>query len=208
MKEKIKMIVFVLVLGSVLTAALVSVDAFTDPYIKVNKIKKLQRSVLKAAGIDYEEEGLDAVFTAKIKAIAYPDEMQNEDAAADAKKRFYVTTAGEVIFEYRGSGLWDEIYGAIAFKPDLETIKGITIIFQRETPGLGSRIGDAEFLDQFKDKKAFPRIIIAPEGTASGENEVDGITGATLSCNAFEAILNSELQKYIPAIAAWKESLK
>ncbi len=206
MKEKIKMIVFVLVLGSVLTAALVSVDAFTAPYIKVNKIKKLQRSVLKAAGIDYEKEALDEVFTAKIKAIAYPDEMQDEDAPEDAKKKFYVVTAsGEVIFEYRGPGLWDEIYGAIAFKPDLETIKRITIIFQREPPGLGSRIGDAEFLDQFKGKKAFPRIIIAAEGTASGENEVDGMTGATLSCNAFEAILNSELPKYIRAI---RESLK
>ncbi len=208
MKEKVLMIVFVLVLGSVLTIALVSVDAFTDPYIKANKVKKLQRSVLKAAGIDYEGEDPNAVFTAKITAIAYPDEMQDEDATEDEKKKFYVTAAGEVIFEYRGSGLWDEIYGAIAFKPDLETIKGVTIIFQRETPGLGGRIEDAEFLDQFKGKKAFPEIVIAAQGTASGENEVDGMTGATLSCNAFEAILNSELQKYIPAIAAWKESLK
>jgi len=40
---------------------------------------------------------------------------------------------------------------------------------------------------------------------ASGENEVDGMTGATLSCNAFEEILNSELPKYIRAI---RESLK
>lgn len=208
MKEKIKMIVFVLVLGSVLTAALVSVDAFTDPYIKANMRKKLQKSILGAAGIDYGEEDPNTVFTAKIKAIAYPDEMQDKNATEDEKKKFYVTAGGEVIFEYRGSGLWDEIYGAIAFKPDLETIKGITIIFQGETPGLGGRIGDAEFLDQFKDKKAFPRIVIAAQGTASGENEVDGMTGATLSCNAFEAILNSELQKYIPAIRVWKESLK
>ncbi len=207
MKEKIKMIVFVLVLGSILTAALVSVDAFTEPYIKANMRKKLQKSVLKAAGIDYEGDP-NVVFTAKITAIAYPDEMQVEDATEDEKKKFYRTAGGEYLFEYRGSGLQDEIYGAIAFEPDLVTIKGVTIVSQKETPGLGGRIGEQQFLDRFKGRKIFPELRITRAGEASGENEVDGLTAATLSCNLFEGILNSESRKYIPAIEVWKESLK
>jgi len=82
----------------------VSVDAFTEPYIKANMRKKLQKSVLEAAGIDYEGKDPNAIFTAKITAIAYPDEMQDKNATEDEKKKFYVTTAGEVIFEYRGPG--------------------------------------------------------------------------------------------------------
>ena len=205
MKEKIKMIVFVLVLGTVLTAALVSVDAFTAPYIEANMRKKLQKSILGAAGIDYEGKDPDAVFTAKITAIAYPDAMQDEDATEDEKKKFYRTAAGEFIFEYRGSGLQGEIYGAIAFKPDLKTIMGVTIVKQEETPGLGGRIAEPIFLDRFRGRKIFPELKITGPGKAKGENEVDGLTGATLSCNAFEKMLNSESRKYIPAI---EESIK
>ena len=58
---------------------------------------------------------------------------------------------------------------------------------------------------QFKGKKFFPELRIQSPGKASGDNEVDGISGATLSCNALEVMLNSESKKYIPAI---KESLK
>ncbi len=205
MKEKIKMIVFVLVLGSVLTAALVSVDAFTEPYIKANMRRKLQESVLKAAGIDYEGKDPNTVFSTKIEAIAYPDAMQDKNATEDEKKKFYRTAVGDYIFEYRGSGLQDEIYGAIAFKPDLVTIKGVTIVSQKETPGLGGRIGEQQFLDRFMGRKIFPELRITGAGKAKGENEVDGLTGATLSCNAFEEILNSESRKYIAAI---KESMK
>ena len=205
MKDKIKMIVFVLVLGSILTAALVSVDAYTEPMIKENMKKKLQASILKAAGISFTEETRSDVFSKEMQVKVFPDELQDEGATEEEMKKFYVTKTGDFVFEYRGSGLQDEIYGAIAFAPDLETIKGITIVKQNETPGLGGRIADAEFLDQFKNKKVFPELRITRQGKASGENEVNGITGATMSCNAFEELLNKEVQKYIPAI---KESLK
>ncbi len=205
MKEKIKMIVFVLVLGSVLTAALVSVDAFTDPYIKANTRKKLQESILKAADIAFTDETLDEVFSKEMEGRLFPESLQIKGAEEEDKKKFYVTKAGDYIFEYRGSGLQDEIYGAIAFKSDLVTIKGVTIVSQKETPGLGGRISERQFLDRFMGRKIFPQLRITKAGKAKGENEVDGMTGATLSCNAFEQILNSESRKYIQAI---NESLK
>ena len=205
MREKITMIVFVLVLGSVLTAALVIVDDFTAPYIKANTRRKLQESILEAGGISYEGKDPNTVFAAEIEAIAFPEQVQGEDATEDEKKKFYRTTGGEYIFEYRGSGLQGEIYGAIAFNPDLETIKGVTIVKQEETPGLGGRIAEQQFLNRFMSRKIFPELRITKAGNAKGENEVDGLTGATLSCNAFEKMLNSESRKYIAAI---KESMK
>ncbi|MBE0536612.1 MAG: FMN-binding protein [Phycisphaerae bacterium] len=205
MMDKVKMIAFVLVLGAVLTTALVSVDAFTAPFIKANQAKRLQQSILKAAEIEFTEASLEQVYSEKITAKAYPDAMQTAGVAEENKKKFYLTQTGDVIFEYRGSGLQDEIYGVIAFEPDVETIKGITIVSQKETPGLGGRIAESEFLEQFKGKKFFPQFRIRPPGKASGINEIDGLTGATLSCNALEALLNKETNTYIPAI---KESLK
>jgi len=185
MNEKVKMIVFVLVLGSVLTVALVSVNAFTDPYIRKNKETKLRKSVLDAFGIEFTKDRIDEVFEANI------------ETRTREQKDFYVTKAGEVAFEISGSGLWGPIEGAIAVYADLKTIKGITIIHQEETPGLGGRIAEADFLDRFKNKKLLPELLILPAGKASGENQVEAITGATLSCKAFELIINDEAKKYL-----------
>jgi len=189
MKEKLIMILFVLVLGSILSTALVSVDAYTAPLIEKNKVKKLRISVLKALDIIYFEDKVDEVFS------------ENVTKKNQGEKEFYVARAGgEVAFEIYGSGLWGPIHGIVALMPDLKTIKGITIIHQEETPGLGGRIAEAEFLDKFKTKKVFPSLMIQPPGKASQNNEVDGITGATLSCKAFEEILNSEIKKYVSVI--------
>lgn len=200
MKEKLQMILFVLVLGAVLTTALVTVDAVTEPYIKANRVKKLQKSVLAVAGIEYTEETREQVFSESIEAKDFPDALQPKGATEEDKARYYITSDKQIIFEFHGNGLQGEIHGAIALMDDLETIRGITIIKQEETPGLGGRIGEAEFLDRFKNKKLFPELRIVREGKAIGVNEVDGITGATLSCDALQDILNSESKKYIPAI--------
>jgi Na+-transporting NADH:ubiquinone oxidoreductase subunit C len=205
MIDRFKMIAFVLVLGAVLTTALVSVNAFTLPYIMANQKKKLQESVLKAAEIEFTKADMEQAFSEQIKPVAYPDALQPAGVTEETRRHFYLTHAGEIIFEYRGSGLQDEIYGVIAFEPDLETIKGITIVRQRETPGLGGRIKEKQFLDRFKNKKVVPVFRIKPPGKASGDSEIDGMTGATLTCNALETLLNKEVKKYIPAI---KESLK
>jgi len=200
MKDKLRMILFVLVLGAILTSALVTVDAITAPYIAANQLKKLQKSVLDVATIVYTEENREQVFAESIRTKLFPDRLQPKDAEEEKKLRYYVTSNNQVIFEFKGSGLQGEIHGAIALMEDLDTIKGVTIIKQEETPGLGGRIGEAQFLDQFKNKKIFPELRITRQGKASGINEVDGITGATLSCNALQQVLNSESQKYIPAI--------
>lgn len=200
MKDKIKMIVFVLVLGAALTSVLVTVDAITAPYIARNKIKKVQESVLTAAGIDYTEETRESVFSSEVQERLFPDELQKEDAKDDEKKKYYVMSDGKVVFEFHGSGLQGPVHGAIALDKDLETIKGITIIHQEETPGLGGRIAEAEFLNRFRNKKLFPVFRIRRPGKASGVNEIDGISGATLSCMALEDMLNKEYKKYVPAI--------
>ena len=51
------------------------------------------------------------------------------------KEKFYILSV-------RGSGLWDEIWGNIAVKSDLNTIAGVTFDHKGETPGLGAEIKD------------------------------------------------------------------
>lgn len=200
MKDKLQMILFVLVMGAVLTTALVIVDKITEPYIRANRLKKLQESVLGVANIEYKEENREQVFAESIEEKLFPENLQPKDAAEDKKLKYYVTATNQIVFEFHGNGVQGPIHGAMALMDDLNTIKAIMIIKQGETPGLGGRIAEAKFLDRFKNKKLFPELRIAREGKASGINEVDGITGATFSCDALQDVLNNESQKYIPAI--------
>ena len=190
MKEKISMIVFVLILGVILTTALVAVDHYTGPRIKKNQELKIKTRVLGVLGITYKKDNVEESFSENIEIRG----IENKD--------FYVSKDGNIAFEIAGSGLWGEITGVLAVSSsDLETIEGIAIIHQEETPGLGGRIAEVEFLNTFKGKKLLPALTILPANKkAVGENEVDGITGATLTGKAFETILNTEAMKYLPLL--------
>lgn len=187
MKEKVSMIIFVLILGAILTSALVAVDNYTAPRIERNKTFKVKMRVLDALEIPYTKDEVEEKFS------------ENVGIKKAEEKTFYISQDNSIAFEISGSGLWGPVQGILALLPDLETptIKGISIIHQEETPGLGGRIAEKDFLDKFKGKKISPEIRIQLPGKASGESEVDGITGATLSSKAFETIINSQSKKYI-----------
>jgi len=61
---------------------------------------------------------------------------------------------------------------------DETTIKGITIISQSETPGLGSRIAESSFASKFAG------LNIGDVALKQDGGEIDGITGATISSGA------------------------
>jgi RnfABCDGE-type electron transport complex G subunit len=192
MKSKITMILFVLILGSSLTTALVTVDNITREPIARNKIKKLQKGILSSLNIEYGENDPNKIFSANVETII---------TKGDEAKKFYRSkTSGDIAFEISGTGVQGQIEATIALSSDLERIRGLSIVGQKETPGLGSRIGETEFLNKFKDKNIKNGLAIVAAGKAAADNEVDGITGATLSCNAFEDILNNETKRYVPMI--------
>ena len=126
MKSKLSMILFILILGSTLTTALVSVDNFTREPIARNKAKKLQKSILSLLGFAYTKDSLSESFSENIKTHKL------------AEVTFYqAKTSGYLAFEIHGMGLWGPIHGTIALTPNLQKIHGISIIHQEETPGLG-----------------------------------------------------------------------
>jgi Na+-transporting NADH:ubiquinone oxidoreductase subunit C len=189
MKEKILMIVFVIVVGSVLTAGLIVVSAVTNPVIEANNLKVMKMSVLSVLELPYSEGDLETVFS------------ENVDAKTKDGRTVYVSKSGEVAFSIAGSGLWGPVEGVMGLKSDLKTVKRILINHQEETPGLGSRIADDNFLSRFDDKTVVPSLEIVAAGKAAADNQIDGITGATLSGKALEAILNNEIKKYQQLLA-------
>ncbi len=111
------------------------------------------------------------------------------------------STPHDIGFVFNGLGFWDRIIGILVLSNDLSEIKSIEILDQKETPGLGARIEESWFKDQFKSipldwtKPANSRIIFGQK-TANGK-VINGITGATQTSSALQRILNSELERFI-----------
>lgn len=110
------------------------------------------------------------------------------------------------ILSIRGNGLWDEIWGNIALKEDLTTIAGATFDHKGETPGLGAEIKDnPTFPNRFKGKKIFDDTgvftsieIKKTGGTANNPYAVDGISGATVTADGVEEMIERCIKYYLP----------
>lgn len=189
MEERVRVIIFVLLLGTVTGSLLVAVNWFTEPIIAAREELRIKTSVMDALEIPYREETAEEVFDEKIEVFT------REGVTYYRQKEEHA-----VAFIFSGPGLWGPISGVIALENDLETIRGINIVSQQETPGLGGRIGEEEFLAQFKGKVVLPSVRITPEGEAEREHEVDGITGATETSRALESLLNRSIRAHLEII--------
>ena len=187
--KALRIFIFVLVMGTVSGAMLVGINAFTLPLIQKNEEFELKSSVLDVLEIPHEKPGVVKIFDEQVKVIKKVNLV------------FYNAADGSVAFEFHGPGLWGPISGIISLEKDLKTIRKIKVTYQEETPGLGSRIAEQNYLKQFKNKEMLPRLVFMPEGKASGKNQVDAITGATGSSRAFEKLINENVQKYLSALS-------
>jgi Na+-transporting NADH:ubiquinone oxidoreductase subunit C len=111
---------------------------------------------------------------------------------------------GYYIVSVRGNGLWDEIWGNIALKEDLNTIAGASFDHKGETPGLGAEIKDnPAFPAQFKGKEIYDEgeyvsVTVRKGGARDPQHEVDGISGATVTADGVTEMLYRGIKYYEP----------
>lgn len=100
-----------------------------------------------------------------------------------------------------GPGFQDTIRVLFGYQPARDKVVGMWILESRETPGLGDKIyKDSEFVANFDDLSSKPEIVTVKKGNKSALNEVDAITGATISSKAVVRIINQ-------GIAKWRDRL-
>lgn len=74
-------------------------------------------------------------------------------------------------------------------------VTGVCIISHGETPGLGAKATEAEFLDQYKGKSTAEPLTVTKTGAAA-DTEIDAITGATKTSNGVTAGVNRAFAYY------------
>ncbi len=103
-------------------------------------------------------------------------------------------TAGEVIGYVinvtSGEGYGGDISFAMGIQTD-GTLNGISFLSIGETPGLGMKADTDEFKSQFAGKQA--ESIVYTKTGASADNEIDAISGASVTTNAVTNGVNAGL---------------
>ena len=157
---------------------------------------------LKSDGtIDDDIEAFDINLALEVKKDSETQRFPLYIANVENEK-FYV-------IPLRGAGLWAEIWGYIALREDINTIKGVSFDHKSETAGLGAEITEDWFINSFNEEKIkdlqgeFVGIYVSktnndPENNDKTDNEIDAISGATITGDGVSDMITERVQNYLP----------
>jgi len=149
----------------------------------------LRRAVRAATGLPkLADSELPAWFDAAVTVVATNGHYR---VAAPEEEQPPVD-----VFIRSGAGLWGRIDAAVGVinSDDGPTLAGVAFLDQNETPGLGARITEDWFTAQVRGKRGTIRLV--PEKTRSeAPDEIDAITGATVTSTAVRDIFNRVLSQ-------------
>lgn len=102
-----------------------------------------------------------------------------------------------IILPVRGYGLWSTLYGFVALEADANTIVGLGFYEHGETPGLGGEVDNPSWKQKWSGKLAYRDGEVAIEVLKGAVNpassdaawQVDGLSGATLTTNGVENLV-------------------
>lgn len=186
-------IIFMALLTAIFTLILSYLNYSTADKIALLQGADLQKKILYVFDIDLssdEAEDIKKVFDEKIESEEIDDEIIYT-FKEDGEVKGYA-------FPATGPGLWGTINAYVGITSDYSEILGLEFITQDETPGLGGRITEEWFKDQFRginltDTVDNDYVIYKP---ASGGN-VDAIAGATLTSKSVSNLVNKDMYNFI-----------
>jgi len=91
-----------------------------------------------------------------------------------------------------GQGFADRIALLIGLDARLDTITGLYVLEQKETPGLGNYITSEDFRARFAGKPTDQPVAIV-KSEPQADNEIRALTGATVSSESVAAIVNGTI---------------
>ena len=98
-------------------------------------------------------------------------------------------------------GFQDVIDVLFGYDPRTGTVLGMSVLRHMETPGLGDKIiTDREWVRQFEG--AEPPLVDTKPGEAEEPQEIDMITGATISARTVVLAINEAVERWQPILEA------
>ncbi len=194
-KSPVYVLSFMAAICLVFGTGIAIVHAATQGLLAKNAVLHRNRVLCRAFDLPVDGTSADAYQQAVDQHLVAEEQ--------DGRAVYRRTTPGQesLGFEFGGMGFWDRIEGVIVLSPDLQTVRNIQFLDQKETPGLGARIEESWFTDQFKglqidwDNPRGDRLVVGTSPDPDPKNRVDAITGATQTSMALGRFLNDELDR-------------
>ncbi|MBE0478507.1 RnfABCDGE type electron transport complex subunit G [Candidatus Aerophobetes bacterium] len=176
MKKSHHMILTLTLIGVISSGALVGVYTYTYPAIEANRQKALEEAIFQVL----------------------PGAERYETIIKDEKKIYQgIDSAGNIVgyaFVGEAPGYQGIIKLMIGVEPEFKKTFAIQVLESVETPGLGQKIDEPGFRQQFHGLHITPYVeLVKREPVAP--NQIQAITGATISSETVVSIVNSTINK-------------
>ncbi len=189
-------IIFMTLVTAVFIALLASLNYATADTILHNQESQLQQKILYIFGILPDEgtdKDIEKIFNERVIEKQW-GELSGYALTEGGQEAAYAVPI-------KGPGLWGSIIGFIGLNKNYTEIIGIEFVTQSETPGLGGRISENAYKEQFRaidiSGKVDNFIISSPE---PGSN-VDAIAGATQTSAAVVKLINEDIKTFLQEVS-------
>lgn len=149
------------------------------------------------------EAFLNAIGEAEMDSVKVLEKFKQlfGEVNDDEVVRTQVNNQDLLVKQFQGDGLWGTVIGVLAVDSSVSRIIGLDIISHNETPGLGGRIEEDWFKNQFRNEKIDSYGIQVRKGEGSVDSDpdnsmVDGVTGASLTSASMEVMVNNEINLF------------
>lgn len=187
--------VYMTVVVIIVAVLLAVVSQALAPKQQANILLDKQKQILGALKIDYSTGDPADIYMALVN-----------DTLNYGEQEVYVANlngATKYILPLSGKGLWGGIGGYLALDEDKNTIYGVNFNHESETPGLGAKIVEMPFREQFEGKhirnaagEVVSVAVLKAGKHAEGQEQVDAISGATITSSGVSTMLEVNLGEY------------
>ncbi len=191
-KQVVYPVVFMLIVTVVFVSILATLNSLTKATIKKQAELEIKENILYVLNIEHEAtaEGIESAYQEYV-SIEQVKDIEVYRATVDNQTTGYA-------FKISGAGLWGSMNGFAAVDAELTKLIGISFVSHSETPGLGGRVDEDWFKEQFRDIPLQGTETVIYRPAAGGT--VDAIAGASLTSQAVKDILNSNITTFLDTV--------
>lgn len=167
-------------------------------------VYEITKPVIEERALEAKTEAYKAVYKDVAKFVEdeeLTDKIEESQAFLSSKGLNNITidevfvalddsdnTLGHVMSVSTGEGYGGKITISLGYSMD-GTVKGLEFLVLNETVGFGSRAAEPDFKDQFIEKQVTE--FVATKSGAASENEIDALSGATITTEAVTGAVNA-----------------
>ena len=196
--------VYMTVVVIIVAVLLAVVSQALAPKQQANILLDKQKQILGALKVDFSQADPAEVYYTLV-----------QDTLKYGEAEVYVANlngAIKYVLPLEGKGLWGGIGGYLALDEDKNTIYGVNFNHESETPGLGAKIVEMPFREQFEGKhirnaagEVVSVAVLKSGKHADGQEQVDAISGATITSSGVSTMLEVNLEEYKEFLNEGKE---